>query len=78
MSVWSNMSTSHVLIDLVEEITTFMDNNKYAIGILVGLKKAYDTANHDNNYIDTKIILLCYSWYCTYMEFKLTNISCIS
>ena len=33
-------------IELVEEITT-LDNNKYAIGIFVDLKKAFDTVNHD-------------------------------
>ena len=29
----SNISTSHALIELVEEITASHDNNKYAIGI---------------------------------------------
>ena len=29
----SNISTSHALIELVEEITASLDNNKYAIGI---------------------------------------------
>ena len=33
----SNMSTSYALIELVEEITTSVDNNKYAIGIFVDL-----------------------------------------
>ena len=41
------MSTSHVLFELVEEITTSIDNNKYAIGIFIDLKNAYDTVNHD-------------------------------
>ena len=43
----SKMSTSHALIELVEEITASLDNNKYAIGIFVGLKKAFDTVNHN-------------------------------
>ena len=43
----SNMSTSHALIELVEEITASLDNNKYAIGIFVDLKKAFDTINHN-------------------------------
>ena len=30
----SNISTSHALIELVEEITASLDNNKYAIGML--------------------------------------------
>ena len=40
------MSTSHALIELAEEITTSIDNNEYAIGIFVDLKKAFDTVNH--------------------------------
>ena len=43
----SNMSTSHALIELVEEITASLVNNKYAIGIFVDLKKASDTVNHN-------------------------------
>ena len=31
----ANMLTSHALIELVEEITTSLDNNKYATGIFV-------------------------------------------
>ena len=41
------MSTSHALIELVEEITASLDNNKYAIGISVDLNKAFDTVNHN-------------------------------
>ena len=41
------MSTSHALTELVEEITASLDNNKYAIGIFVDLKKAFDTVNHN-------------------------------
>ena len=43
----SNMSTSRALIELVEEITASLDNTKYAIGIFVDLKKAFDTVNHN-------------------------------
>ena len=43
----SNMSTTHALLELVEEITSSLDNNKYAIGVFVDLKKAFDTVDHD-------------------------------
>ena len=36
------MSNSHALLELVEEITNSLDNKKYAVGVFVDLKKAYD------------------------------------
>ena len=41
------MSTSHALLDLVEEITSSIDAEKNSIGVFVDLKKAFDTVNHD-------------------------------
>ena len=35
------------VLELVEEITTSINNNKYTTGIFVDLKKAFDTVNHD-------------------------------
>ena len=43
----SNMSTSHALLELVEEITSSLDNKKYSVGIFIDLKKAFDTIDHD-------------------------------
>ena len=42
----SQMSTSHALMDLVEEITSSIDANKISIGVFIDLKKAFDTVNH--------------------------------
>lgn len=42
-----NRSTSLALMELIEEITNCVDNKKYAIGIFIDLKKAFDTINHD-------------------------------
>ena len=41
------MSTWHALFELVEGITTYLDNNNYAIGKFIDLKKAFDIINHD-------------------------------
>ena len=41
------MSTTNALLELVEEITNSLDNNKYAIGVFVDLKNAFDTVDHD-------------------------------
>ena len=42
----TNMSTSHALIDLVEEISTSLDKKKYTLGVFIDFKKAFDTVNH--------------------------------
>jgi len=34
------------LIELIEKLTTSIDNNKYTIGIFLDLAKAVDTVNH--------------------------------
>ena len=43
----SGMSTTEALLDLVEEITTSLENNKYTVGVFIDLKKAFDTVDHD-------------------------------
>lgn len=35
------------LLDLIDKISTALDNNEYAIGIFLDLSKAFDTVNHD-------------------------------
>ena len=40
-------STSHSLIEIVEEIRSCMENKNYGCGIFIDLKKAFDTVNHD-------------------------------
>ena len=41
-----NMSTSMAIMELVENITTAMDNGKFTIGVFIDLKKAFDTVDH--------------------------------
>uniref|UniRef100_A0A8C6M4T9 Reverse transcriptase domain-containing protein n=1 Tax=Nothobranchius furzeri TaxID=105023 RepID=A0A8C6M4T9_NOTFU len=42
----NNRSTVLALMDLMEEITECMDNKKYALGVFLDLKKAFDTVDH--------------------------------
>ena len=41
-----NVSTSMAIMELVENITTAMDNGKFTIGVFIDLKKAFDTVDH--------------------------------
>ena len=42
----TNRSTSQALLESIERITEATDNQQYAIGIFIDLKKAFDTINH--------------------------------
>ena len=41
-----NMSTSIAIMELVAEITNAMDRGKFTIGVIIDLKKAFDTVDH--------------------------------
>ncbi len=43
----SNRSTSLAIIEAVEEITNAIEQKKYAVGLFIDIKKAFDTINHD-------------------------------
>ena len=43
----SNRSTSLAIIDLIENISSMLDQRKSTIGIFVDLKKAFDTIDHN-------------------------------
>ena len=38
-----NVSTSLTILDLIEEITTNIDNHNVTVGVFIDLKKAFDT-----------------------------------
>lgn len=42
-----NHSTTLALIDVIDNIYKYLDNNEITIGIYLDLKKAFDTVNHD-------------------------------
>ena len=41
------MSTMHAALELVESISTAIDDKNNCAGIFIDLKKAFDTVNHD-------------------------------
>ena len=41
-----NMSTSYALTELINEITSSLNNKMYSIGVFIDLKKAFDTVDH--------------------------------
>ena len=43
----SCMSTVHAALELIESISTAVDNKKHCVGVFIDLKKAFDTVNHD-------------------------------
>ena len=42
----SNRSTSLAILELIEEISTALDNKDYTIGVFIDLRKAFDTIDH--------------------------------
>ena len=43
----SNRSTSHAILELMENVTNALDRKQSVIGIFIDLKKAFDTINHN-------------------------------
>ena len=43
-----NMSTALAIIELVEDITTAIDEGKTTVGVFIDFKKAFDTVDHSN------------------------------
>ena len=42
-----NMSTALAIIELVDEITTAIDEGKTTVRVFIDLKKAFDTVDHN-------------------------------
>ena len=41
------MSTTYALTELINEITSSLNNKMYSIGVFIDLKKAFDTVDHE-------------------------------
>ena len=41
------MSTSYALTEVINEITSSLNNKMYSIGVFIDLKKAFDTVDHE-------------------------------
>ena len=66
-----NMSTALAIIELVEEITTSIDEGKTTVGVFIDFKKAFDTVDH--NILIKKLLHygirgLAKNWVCSYLE----------
>ena len=44
----NNMSISLALVDLVEELSSNIDNKLFTVGVFIDLKKTFDTIDHTN------------------------------
>ena len=42
-----NFSTTHAIINLIDSIENAFDKNKFACGVFIDLKKAFDTVDHE-------------------------------
>ena len=40
------MSTSHAVMELIEEISNAKDSKNHAIGVFIDLRKVFDTVDH--------------------------------
>lgn len=66
-----NHSTIHAIIDLLDNISQSIDQNKFTIGVFIDFSKAFDTVNH--NILLKKMNLYgisdyCLSWFQSYLH----------
>ena len=66
-----NMSTALAIIELVEEITTAIDERKTTVGVFIDLKEAFDTVDHNilvKKFEHYEIRWVAKHWVCSYLE----------
>ena len=73
-------STSMAIFELVEEITTAMDNSMSTVAVFIDLKKAFDTVDHNillNKLEHYGIRGLALSWIQSYLTNRTQYVSII-
>ena len=50
------MSTVHAALELIESISTAVDNQINCAGVFIDLKKAFDTVNHDYSSMGLEVL----------------------
>ncbi len=66
-----NRTTTYAVMEMVEEITEAVENNKYSIGIYIDLQRAFDTTAHSLLLRKLEKYGICgiaYSWLKNYLE----------
>ena len=64
-------TTSDCLIDLIEEITSSLDQGRYVLSLFLDLSKAFDTVNHQillNKFKYYGVQLSEYIWFQSYLS----------
>ena len=66
-----DISTTHAALELIETITSAIDNKKHCAGVFIDLKKAFDTVDHD--LLLQKLIVygvrgITYDWLSNYLR----------
>ena len=69
------MSTSLASIDLVEELSSNIDNKLFTVGVFIDLKKAFDTIDHTRKLEFYGIRGLAGKWISSYITSRLQYVS---
>ena len=65
------MSTSHALVELLEDITKSLENKKCALGVFIDFNKAFDTVDHQLLYRKLELYGIrgiAHNWITSYLD----------
>ena len=63
-----NISTNNALMSITENVQTRLDDNEFAAGVFVDLKKAFDTVNHEiliRKFEHSRVRGITRDWFCS-------------